>query len=138
MNKKKLIFICTANSCRSQIAEGFLKEIASDIFDVFSAGSHPSIVHPMSIEVMREIGIDISSYRSEPMLKYLNIGIDIVVTVCDDARVACPAFPGNVKRLHWSIKDPVKKIEHIEDFRNARDEIKKRVIDLKNELSETI
>ena len=105
MNKKKLIFICTANSCRSQMAEGLLKEMASDFFDVFSAGSHPSIVNPMSIEVMKEVGIDISSHRSEPISKYLNFGIDIVVTVCDNARVACPTFPGSVQRLHWSIKD---------------------------------
>ena len=120
------------------MAEGLLKEMASNIFDVFSAGSHPSVVHPMSVEVMREIGIDISSHRSQPISKYLNIGIDIVVTVCDNARVACPTFPGSVQRLHWNIKDPAKKIENIEDFRNARDDIKKRVMELKNELSETI
>ena len=138
MNKKKLIFICTANSCRSQMAEGLLKEMASDFFDVFSAGSHPSIVNPMSIEVMKEVGIDISSHRSEPISKYLNFGIDIVVTVCDNARETCPTFPVSVQRLHWSIEDPAKKIENIEDFRNARDDIKKRVMKLKNELSETI
>ena len=138
MNKKKLIFICTANSCRSQMAEGLLKEIASDFFDVFSAGSHPSIVHPMSIKVMKEVGIDISSHRSEPISKYLNSDIDIVVTVCDNASATCPTFAGSVQRLHWSIKDPAKKIENIEDFRNARDDIKKRVMELKNELSETI
>ncbi len=120
------------------MAEGLLKEMASDFFDVFSAGSHPSIVNPMSIQVMSEVGIDISSHRSEPISKYLNIGIDIVVTVCDNARATCPTFPGSVQRLHWSIKDPAKKIENIEDFRNARDDIKKRVIELKNELSETI
>ena len=120
------------------MAEGLLKEMASNIFDVFSAGSHPSVVHPLSVEVMREIGIDISSHRSQPISKYLNIGIDIVVTVCDNARVACPTFPGSVQRLHWNIKDPAKKIENIEDFRNARDDIKKRVMELKNELSETI
>ena len=134
----KLIFICTANSCRSQMAEGLLKEMASDFFDVFSAGSNPSIVNRMSIEVMKEVGIDISSHRSEPISKYLNIGIDIVVTVCDNARATCPTFPGCVQRLHWSIKDPAKKIENIEDFRNAREELKKKVIELKSELCETI
>ena len=120
------------------MAEGLLKEMASNIFDVFSAGSHPSVVHPLSVEVMREIGIDISSHRSQPISKYLNIGIDIVVTVCDNARVACPTFPGSVQRLHWNIKDPAKKIENIEDFRNARNEIKKKVIELKSGLCETI
>ena len=120
------------------MAEGLLKEMASDFFDVFSAGSHPSIVNPLSIEVMKEVGIDISSHKSESISKYLNIGIDIVVTVCDKARATCPTFPGSVKRFHWSIRDPAKKIEHIEDFRNARDDIKKRVMELKNELSETI
>ena len=120
------------------MAEGLLREMASNIFDVFSAGSHPSIVNPMSIEVMKEVNIDISSHRSEPISKYLNIGIDTVVTVCDNARANCPTFPGSVQRLHWSIKDPAKKIENIEDFRNARDEIKKRVKELKNGLCETI
>ena len=92
----------------------------------------------MSIEVMKEVGIDISSYKSEPISKYLNFGIDIVVTVCDNAIATCPTFPGSVQRLHWSIKDPAKKLENIEDFRNARDDIKKRVMKLKNELCETI
>ena len=98
------------------MAEGLLKEMASDFFDVFSAGSHPSIVNPISIEVMREVGIDISSHRSEPISKYLNIGIDIVVTVCDNARATCPTFPGSVQRLHWSIKDPAKKSKILKIF----------------------
>ena len=119
------------------MAEGLLKEMASDFFDVFSAGSHPSIVNPMSIEVMKEVGIDISSHRSEPISKYLNIGIDIVVTVCDNARATCPTFPEVFKDCTGASRIP-KKIENIEDFRNARDEIKKRVMELKNELSETI
>ena len=101
-----------------QISNGrrFIKRNGLRFFDVFSAGSHPSIVNPISIEVMREVGIDISSHRSEPISKYLNIGIDIVVTVCDNARATCPTFPGSVQRLHWSIKDPRKKSKILKIF----------------------
>ena len=104
--KEKIIFICTGNACRSQIAEGIMRQLAGDKFDVFSAGSHPSLVHPMSIKVMKEIGIDITSHTSDPISNFLSKNINIVVTVCDNANKVCPVFPGNVERIHWSIKDP--------------------------------
>ena len=105
-NKTKVIFICTGNSCRSQMAEGLLRDMAGDRFEVFSAGSHPSRLHPASIIVMAELEIDISNHSADSIDKYLDKDIDIVITVCDNARQVCPVFPGNVKRIHWSIDDP--------------------------------
>ena len=132
-HKKNIIFICTGNACRSQIAHGLLQNLANDRFNVFSAGSHPSRVHPMSIKVREEIGIDISHHTSNHMDDYLNKGIDIVITVCDDANKLCPVFPGNVQRLHWSIEDPFKGWEYnenqMESFRVTREEIKARILD---------
>ena len=131
--KKNIIFICTGNACRSQIAHGLLQNIANDRFNVFSAGSHPNRVHPMSIKVMEEIGIDISHHTSDHIDKYLDKGIDIVVTVCDSAKKLCPVFPGDVKKLHWSIDDPFKGWDYdesqIESFRVTREEIKARILD---------
>ena len=106
--KKKVLFICTGNACRSQIAHGLLKDLSSETFEVFSAGSHPSKVHPISIAVMKEIGIDISKHSSDHVDDYLDKNIDIVITVCDNANNSCPVFPKNVKRIHWSINDPFK------------------------------
>ena len=105
-NKTKVIFICTGNSCRSQMAEGLLRDMAGDRFEIFSAGSHPSRLHPASIIVMAELEIDISNHSADSIDKYLDKDIDIVITVCDNARQVCPVFPGNVKRIHWSIDDP--------------------------------
>ena len=105
-NKTKVIFICTGNSCRSQMAEGLLRDMADDRFEVFSAGSHPSRLHPASIIVMAELKIDISNHSADSIDEYLDKNIDIVITVCDNARQVCPVFPGNVKRIHWSIDDP--------------------------------
>ena len=132
--KKNIIFICTGNACRSQIAHGLLQNLAKDRFNVFSAGSHPSRVHLMSIKVMEEIGIDISHHKSDHIDEYLDKGIDIVITVCDNANKLCPVFPGNVKRLHWSIKDPFKGWDYnenqMESFRVTREEIKSRILNL--------
>ena len=131
--KKNIIFICTGNACRSQIAHGLLQNLAKDRFNVFSAGSHPSRVHLMSIKVMEEIGIDISHHKSDHIDDYLNKGIDIVITVCDNANKLCPIFPGNVERLHWSIDDPFRGWDYnenqMESFRVTRKEIKSRILD---------
>ena len=105
-NKEKVIFICTGNSCRSQIAEGLLRGPAGKKFEVFSAGSHPSKIHPASIKVMPEINIDISKHSSDGIKKYRDKNIDGVITVCDNARESCPTFPGELKRIHWAIADP--------------------------------
>ena len=132
--KEKIIFICTANACRSQIAEGVMRKLAGDIFDVFSAGSHPSLVHPMSIKVMKEIGIDITSHTSDPISKFLSKNINIVVTVCDNADKVCPVFPGKVERIHWSIKDPFKgwnsHPDDLVNFRKTREDLTARIKNL--------
>ena len=131
--KKNIIFICTGNACRSQIAHGLLQNLAKDRFNVFSAGSHPSRVHLMSIKVMEEIGIDISHHKSDHIDEYLDKGIDIVITVCDNANKLCPIFPGNIERLHWSIDDPFRGWDYnenqMESFRVTREEIKARILD---------
>ena len=133
LTKKKIIFICTGNACRSQIAHGLLEDMAKDKFEVFSAGSHPSKVHPMSIKVMKEIGIDISHHTSDLVDNYLHEGIEIVITVCDNANKTCPYFPGDVERIHWSINDPFKWGDsdegQIQSFRNTRKKIKEKIID---------
>ncbi len=131
MEKSKVLFVCTGNSCRSQIAEGLLRDKAGDIFDVFSAGSHPAHVHPAAIKVMEEWGIDITDHTSDPIGLYLDKGIDIVITVCDHANKVCPTFPGDVERLHWSIEDPFSgwdfSNESLDAFRETRATINIRI-----------
>ena len=131
--KRKIIFICTGNACRSQIAEGLLRNLASDKFSVFSAGSHPSQVHKMSVAVMEEVGIDISHHTSDPIADYIDHGIDIVITVCDNAKQVCPVFPGNVEHIHWSIEDPFNGWDFnpldLDNFRKVREEINLRIKD---------
>ena len=131
--KRKIIFICTGNACRSQIAEGLLRNLASDKFSVFSAGSHPSQVHPMSVAVMEEVGIDISHHTSDPITDYIDHGIDLVITVCDNAKKACPVFPGNVEHIHWSIEDPFNGWDFdpldLDNFRKVREDINSRIKD---------
>tara|TARA_B100001750_G_C15270938_1_gene477503 strand:+ start:217 stop:636 length:420 start_codon:yes stop_codon:yes gene_type:complete len=137
LTKKKIIFICTANACRSQIAHGLLESMAGDKFEVFSAGSYPSQVHPMSIKVMEEIGIDISYNKSDLVDDYLKTGIEVVITVCDHANEICPIFPGNIEKIHWSINDPFKGWDYnknqMQSFRKTRDEIKERIINFLND-----
>lgn len=134
LKKEKIIFICTGNACRSQIAEGVMRKLAGDKFDVFSAGSHPSLVHPMSIKVMKEIGIDITPHTSDPILNFLSKNINIVVTVCDNADRECPVFPGKVERIHWSIKDPFKgwnsHPDDLVNFRKTREDLTARIKNL--------
>ena len=130
--REKVLFICTGNACRSQIAHGLLNDLASANFEVFSAGSHPSKVHPISIAVMEEIGIDISKHTSDHIDDYMNKDIDIVITVCDNANNVCPIFPDNVKRIHWSIDDPFRNwnfdLNQLSTFRETREEIKSRLL----------
>lgn len=133
IQKKNVLFICTGNSCRSQMAEGLLRHLAGDSYEVFSAGTHPSIVHPLSIAVMEEKGIDISSHTSNHLNEYRDKKIDIVITACDSADKLCPIFPGAIERIHWSIADPfhgwdVKKSK-MDAYRNTRDILKKRIIE---------
>ena len=135
--KKNIIFICTGNACRSQIAHGLLESMAGDKFEVFSAGSHPSQVHIMSTKIMEEIGIDISHHTSDFIDDYLKTGIEIIITVCDNANEICPIFPGNIEKIHWSINDPFKGWDYnknqMQSFRKTRDEIKERIINFLND-----
>ena len=93
VSKQKVLFVCTGNSCRSQIAEGLLHKMAAKYFKVYGAGTHSSLIHPNAISLMKEIKIDISNHISNWIFEYLNTGIDIVISVCDDAKLACPIFP---------------------------------------------
>ena len=109
-NKPTVLILCTGNSCRSHIAEGILRRAAADFIDVQSAGSKPAgYVHSKAIEVMREIGIDISGHRSKHLDEFLGQNkIETVITVCGNADQACPMFPGQVNRYHWGFDDPAK------------------------------
>ena len=127
-HKPRVLILCTGNSCRSHMAEGILREAAGDLLEVHSAGSKPAgFVHPKSIEVLREIGIDISSHTSKSMNEFLDRDIETVITVCGNADQACPVFPGQVNRHHWPFEDPAHATGSEEEIRNAfrrvRDEI---------------
>jgi len=131
MTQKKpmVLILCTGNSCRSHIAEGILHQAAGDLLNVQSAGSNPAgYVHPKSIEVLKEIGIDISSHTSKHMNEFLNSDVATVITVCGKADQACPMFPGQVNRYHWGFEDPAHatgtEAEIMEAFRQVRDQIK--------------
>ncbi len=119
-HKPRLLILCTGNSCRSHMAEGILREAAGDFLEVYSAGSKPAgFVHPLSIEVLREIGIDISSHTSKHMDEFLDREIETVITVCGNADQACPIFPGQVHRHHWPFDDPAHATGSEEEVRNA-------------------
>src|SRR5207249_1857654 len=125
-----VLFVCTGNVARSQMAEGLLRHLAGDHFDVFSAGLIPSYVRPNAIAVMDELGIDISHHRSKSLNEFLETPFDYVITVCDHATQHCPVFPGPAKRIHWSVEDPVgfsSEAEELEAFRNARDDLRQRI-----------
>ena len=126
-----VLFLCTGNSCRSQMAEGWLRHLAGDRFRAFSAGLEPGIVHPLAIEAMREIGVDISGQRSKDVASLLGRHFSHIITVCDRAQQNCPIFPGASLREHWPIEDPAA-AEGLHDermlvFRKVRDEIGERV-----------
>ena len=122
------MFVCTYNSVRSQIAEGLLKALAPSKFEVRSAGVSPTGVNPIAIEVMKEIGIDISSQYSKDIRDFLDEKFDYVITVCEEADKSCPLFPDKAKRISWSIKDPGTTIGNQENivwaFRKTRDTLK--------------
>jgi arsenate reductase len=129
--KKRVLMLCTGNSARSQMAEGLLRRIAGDRYEVFSAGVAPSHVRPEAIEVMSELGIDLSTHRSKSVDEFAGQRFDYVITVCDNAAENCPVFPGSTKRIHWSFDDPAGVTGSQEDrlaaFRHSRDEIRKRL-----------
>ena len=129
--KARVLFLCTHNSARSQMAEGLLSDLAGDRFEVMSAGTEATHVRPLAVRAMEEIGVDISSQESKTLDRYLSEPFDYVITVCDDANETCPFFPGATNRLHWSFEDPSKaegsEEERLEVFRRVRDGIRDRV-----------
>ncbi len=126
MNKIHVLILCTGNSARSQMAEGLLRHLAGDQFDVFSAGTKPAGLNPNAVKAMSEIGIDIAGHRSKSVDEFAGQEFDYVITVCDNAREACPYFPGGGKRIHHSFEDPAAAPEdkQTDVFRRVRDEIK--------------
>lgn len=130
-DKKKVLVLCTGNSARSQMAEGLLRHDAGDRFEVVSGGVAPTHVRPEAIEVMREIGIDISGHRSKSVDEFTGQEFDYVITVCDNANEQCPIFPGNTQRIHWSFQDPASargdNEARLAVFRRIRDEIRARL-----------
>jgi len=131
--KGRVLFLCTGNSSRSQMAEGWLRHLAGDRFEVASAGTRPAGLHPDAVLVMREAGVDIAGHRSKNVSEFLQQPFEFVITVCDSAKEACPYFPGKVQRLHWSFPDPAASSgtyeERLAVFRQVRDQIANRIRD---------
>jgi len=129
MKKLNVLFLCTGNSCRSQMAEAILRARHGDVFDAYSAGTEPKGVHPLTIQVLQEIGIDTTALRSKPVKEYLGrLWVHYLVIVCQHAQESCPRiFPGVVERLFWSFDDPAavegSEEEKLQKFRSTRDEI---------------
>jgi len=130
MMKSTILILCTGNSCRSHLGEGFLRAALGDLVNVQSAGSQPAgYVHPLAIKVMAEVGIDISAHRSKPLTEFLEQPVATVITVCGNADQACPIFPGQLNRHHWPFFDPAKATgsdaEILNCFRTVRDEMRR-------------
>jgi arsenate reductase len=124
---KRVLILCTGNSARSQMAEGLLRSVGGERFEVFSAGTKPSVVRPEAIAVMSELGIDLSSHRSKDVREFDGQRFDYVITVCDNANESCPIFPAGTRRIHWSVPDPAA-VEGSEEvrlaaFRRVRDSL---------------
>jgi arsenate reductase (thioredoxin) len=131
MNKTSVLFLCTGNSARSQMAEGLLRHLAGERFEALSAGTKPVRVNPLAIEAMEEFGIDITGQRSKKVTEFLGRPIGYVITVCDRAKESCPIFPGTYKFLSWSLDDPAAVTGSHEDklraFREIREQIRQRI-----------
>jgi arsenate reductase len=130
-NRSRVLFLCTHNSARSQMAEGLLRHLAADRFEAMSAGTQATRVRPLAVRAMEEIGVDISGQESKTLDRFLSEPFDYVITVCDDANEACPFFPGAKSRLHWSFEDPSRaegpEEERLAVFRMVRDRIRARI-----------
>ena len=129
--KARVLFLCTHNSARSQMAEGLLRHLAGDRFEAHSAGTEATHIRPLAIRAMDEIGVDISGQESKTLERYFGEPFDYVITVCDDANEACPFFSGATNRLHWSLLDPSAaegtEEERLAVFRSVRDALRDRV-----------
>ena len=131
MTKARVLFLCTHNSARSQMAEGFLRAMAGDRFEIASAGTEATRVHPLAIGAMEEVGISLTGHTSKTLDRFLGQPWDYVITVCDSANERCPAFPARTTRIHWSFDDPSRATgteeERLATFRRVRDEILARL-----------
>ncbi len=139
--KAKILFLCTGNSCRSQMAEGWAKKLKSEAIEAYSAGTKPQGLNPLAVEVMAEVGVDITTQGSKHVDTLLGSNFDYVVTVCDSAHESCPIFPGPTKIAHIGFQDPPKLAENaktqeeaLAHYRRVRDEIKKFIETLPEEL----
>lgn len=128
---KKILVLCTGNSCRSQLAEGYLRHFAGSAAEVYSAGVETHGVNPRAIAIMKEDGIDISDHTSNNVSEYTDIPFDFVITVCDNAKERCPFFPGTARKFHFNFPDPAKatgtEVEIMHRFREVREEIKEYI-----------
>ena len=126
MSKQRVLILCTGNSARSQMAEGLLRHLAGDRFEVFSAGTKPAGLNHNAVQAMREIGLDISAHRSKSVDEFADQQFDYVVTVCDSARESCPVFPGPGKRFHENFEDPAAApaAQQLAVFNRVRDRIR--------------
>lgn len=131
--KHKVLFLCTGNSARSQMAEGLLRHLVGDQMDVFSAGTKPSTVNPLAIRVMQARGLDISHHRSKHLDEFRSQPFDYVITVCDHAAESCPVFPGPAQRIHWGFPDPAAvegdEATRLQAFRQIRDALEAQLRD---------
>lgn len=138
--KLRVLFLCTANACRSQMAEGWANHLKSDVIEAFSAGVRPFKVNERAAEVMLEEGVDISSHYSKHVDELMCLDFDYVVTVCDNAKESCPVFPGQAKLVHKSFEDPAATIgtigEIMDSFRKVRDQIKEYIETMPESLQE--
>jgi arsenate reductase len=129
--KLRVLFVCTGNSARSQIAEAILRRDAGDRFEAFSGGADPRPINPLTVRVLEEVGIDISDATSKPVSRFLGTPFDYVITLCDRARVSCPIFPGGGQTLHWGLDDPAEvegtEAEKLAAFRRSLTEVSMRI-----------
>jgi arsenate reductase len=130
----RILFVCTGNSCRSQMAEGWANHFGKGRVEAFSAGVSPIGVVPATVEVMAEAGVDISAQRSKSVDVFVGEEFDYIITLCDNARENCPYFPGEAKRLHWPIDDPYGR--DLGAYRRARDDIRRRLEEFFAEVAE--
>jgi arsenate reductase len=133
MSRPRVLFLCTHNSARSQMAEGFLRAMAGDRFEAGSAGTEKTSVNPLAIRAMAELGVDLGGQTSKVYAEVASPSWDYLITVCDDANERCPWVPGSVQRLHWSFPDPSRATgteeERLTVFRRVRDQIQERLTD---------
>ena len=131
MSKRRVLFLCTHNSARSQMAEGVLRHLGNGEFEAYSAGTEATHVRPLAIRAMAELGIDISGQESKTLDRYLDEAFDVVITVCDDANERCPVFPAKTTRIHWSFPDPSRATgsddARLDVFRRVRDDVRRRI-----------